>query len=114
MNAICCADVFERFWPICSEFCDGLRCSNSLPAVGTNFQPIAVLLHVPKERIYANNLLFKDSGEFAGFDASEPTSRSGGKAKVIEKIKEVTCSTSFLIFLDVSDTLDKTSSEIVS
>jgi hypothetical protein len=64
-----------------------------------------VLLHVPKERIYANNLLFKESGEFAGFDASEPTSRSGGKAKVIETIKEVTFSTTSFPPLYVSNSL---------
>lgn len=48
-----------------------------------------MLLQIPKERIYANSLLFRDDGEFGGFDDTEPTSRSGGKAKVIEKIKQV-------------------------
>ncbi|CAM6084635.1 unnamed protein product [Calypogeia fissa] len=51
-------------------------------------EPAAALLQIPKERIYANNLLFKEDGEFAGFDPNEPTSRSGGKAKVIEKVKQ--------------------------
>ncbi|BBN01816.1 phosphoserine phosphatase [Marchantia polymorpha subsp. ruderalis] len=50
-------------------------------------EPAAELLNISKDRIYANNLLFGENGEFTGFDATEPTSRSGGKAKVIEKIK---------------------------
>ncbi|KAL2644209.1 hypothetical protein R1flu_011796 [Riccia fluitans] len=50
-------------------------------------EPAAELLGISKERIYANTLLFDENGIFAGFDPEEPTSRSGGKAKVIEKIK---------------------------
>jgi len=52
-------------------------------------QPVATQLHIPSDNIFANTLLFDDQGEFAGFDATEPTSRSGGKAKAIEQIKEV-------------------------
>jgi len=50
--------------------------------------PVATQLHIPSDNIFANTLLFDDQGEFAGFDATEPTSRSGGKAKAIEQIKE--------------------------
>ena len=39
--------------------------------------------------MFANTLLFGDDGEFTGFDATEPTSRSGGKAQAIEQIKKV-------------------------
>eukprot|EP00850_Spirogloea_muscicola_P005067 SM000022S07281 [mRNA] locus=s22:901995:903395:- [translate_table: standard] len=50
-------------------------------------EPAAALLGIPRERIFANRLLFSDDGSCAGFDPSEPTSRSGGKAAVIERIK---------------------------
>ncbi|KAL3697411.1 hypothetical protein R1sor_011487 [Riccia sorocarpa] len=52
-------------------------------------EPAADLLGIQKDRIYANTLLFDETGTFAGFDPNEPTSRSGGKAKVIEKIKAI-------------------------
>ena len=42
---------------------------------------------VPKERIFANTILWDASGEYAGFDATEPTSRDGGKPAVIAKLK---------------------------
>ena len=50
--------------------------------------PVADLVHVPRHRIYANNLLFKDDGAFNGFDPNEPTSRDGGKPKVIQLLKD--------------------------
>jgi len=50
--------------------------------------PVAAKLHVPSDNIFANTLLFGDDGEFTGFDATEPTSRSGGKALAIEQIKK--------------------------
>nr|KJB07023.1 hypothetical protein B456_001G077300 [Gossypium raimondii] len=34
-------------------------------------------------------LLFGSSGEFLGFDANEPTSRSGGKATAVQQIRKV-------------------------
>lgn len=47
--------------------------------------PVADTLSVPRTHVFANNLLFdENSGEYAGFDEEEPTSRSGGKTKVIE------------------------------
>ncbi|KAJ4762063.1 hypothetical protein LUZ62_072438 [Rhynchospora pubera] len=51
-------------------------------------EPVASILGIPFENIFANNLLFGDSGEFLGFDASEPTSRSGGKASAVQQIRE--------------------------
>jgi phosphoserine phosphatase len=52
-------------------------------------EPLADKLNIPSHRIYANNLLFNsDSGTFSGFDEKEPTSQDGGKAKVVELLKE--------------------------
>ncbi|KAJ0963490.1 hypothetical protein J5N97_028612 [Dioscorea zingiberensis] len=50
--------------------------------------PVAVKLGIPLENIFANQLLFGSNGEFLGFDTSEPTSRSGGKAKAVEHIRK--------------------------
>jgi phosphoserine phosphatase len=52
-------------------------------------QPVADLLNIPKDHIYANRLLFNEGGEHAGFDPNEYTARSGGKAKAVEEIKKV-------------------------
>lgn len=49
--------------------------------------PVADSVNVPRENVYANNLLFKADGSFAGFDPEEPTSRSGGKRRVVEILK---------------------------
>nr|VDD07255.1 unnamed protein product [Brassica rapa] len=50
--------------------------------------PVASVLGIPRENIFANNLLFGNSGEFVGFDEKEPTSRSGGKAKAVQHIRK--------------------------
>ncbi|KAF8112495.1 hypothetical protein N665_0064s0120 [Sinapis alba] len=50
--------------------------------------PVASILGIPRENIFANNLLFGNSGEFVGFDEKEPTSRSGGKAKAVQQIRK--------------------------
>ncbi|CAM8936961.1 unnamed protein product [Rhodiola kirilowii] len=50
--------------------------------------PVASILGIPRENIFANNLLFGEYGEFKGFDASEPTSRSGGKATAVRNIRK--------------------------
>lgn len=49
--------------------------------------PVADLLGVPHDHIYANNILFDSEGAYAGFDDTEPTSRSGGKAEAVRRIK---------------------------
>jgi len=49
--------------------------------------PVADVLAVPHSDIYANNLLFAADGGYAGFDEKEPTSRAGGKAKVVADLK---------------------------
>ncbi|XP_064951691.1 phosphoserine phosphatase, chloroplastic-like isoform X1 [Musa acuminata AAA Group] len=51
--------------------------------------PVALQLGIPLENIFANQLLFGSSGEFVGFDAKEPTSRSGGKATAVQQIRKV-------------------------
>ncbi|XP_076930624.1 phosphoserine phosphatase, chloroplastic-like [Bidens hawaiensis] len=51
--------------------------------------PVASILGVPTGNIFANQLLFHNSGEFAGFDVNEPTSRSGGKPAAVELIRKV-------------------------
>ncbi|RVW85624.1 Phosphoserine phosphatase, chloroplastic [Vitis vinifera] len=51
--------------------------------------PVASILEIPPENIFANQLLFGSSGEFLGFDANEPTSRSGGKATAVMQIRKV-------------------------
>ena len=52
-------------------------------------KPVASILGIPQENIFANQLLFGSSGEFLGFDENEPTSRSGGKAIAVEQIRKV-------------------------
>lgn len=47
-------------------------------------EPVADRLAIPRGNIFANNLLFdEETGEYTGFDAGEPTSRDGGKPKVV-------------------------------
>ncbi|KAK9828777.1 hypothetical protein WJX72_002034 [[Myrmecia] bisecta] len=51
--------------------------------------PIADMLGIPLTNVYANTILHQDDdqGSYAGFDAEEFTSRSGGKAEAIRVIK---------------------------
>ncbi|KAJ8922872.1 hypothetical protein NQ315_007907 [Exocentrus adspersus] len=49
--------------------------------------PIAHQLHIPYENIFANRLKFYFTGEYAGFDETQPTSKSGGKAVVVDYLK---------------------------
>lgn len=47
-------------------------------------EPVAERLSIPKGNIFANRLIFDaKSGEYMGFDENEPTSRDGGKPKVV-------------------------------
>jgi phosphoserine phosphatase len=50
--------------------------------------PIAKQLRIPKANLYANRIKFFFEGEYAGFEESEPTAHSGGKADVIRMLKE--------------------------
>ncbi|XP_027156042.1 phosphoserine phosphatase, chloroplastic-like isoform X2 [Coffea eugenioides] len=50
--------------------------------------PVASILGIPVDHIFANQLLFGSAGEFLGFDTDEPTSRSGGKAIAVQQIRK--------------------------
>ncbi|PKA63908.1 Phosphoserine phosphatase, chloroplastic [Apostasia shenzhenica] len=52
-------------------------------------KPVALQLGIPLENIFANQLLFGNSGEFCGFDTGEFTSKSGGKAVAVQHIRKV-------------------------
>lgn len=52
-------------------------------------EPVAVELDIPFSNIYANTLFFDDvTGDFKGFDATEPTSADMGKPKALEEIQQ--------------------------
>ena len=51
-------------------------------------EPLAKMLNVNIENIYANNILFDEDGNYAGFCKDEPTSASQGKPKALNIIKE--------------------------
>ena len=48
--------------------------------------PIALQLGISVSNIYANNLFFTEDGEYDGFDINEPTSKDGGKPKVVQEL----------------------------
>lgn len=50
--------------------------------------PHANEVGIPADKIFANNLLFDTTGKYVGFDVNEPTSRAGGKAKVVGMLKD--------------------------
>ncbi|PWA52608.1 3-phosphoserine phosphatase [Artemisia annua] len=50
--------------------------------------PVASILGVLAENLFANQLLFDISGEFVGFDVNEPTLRNGGKPTAIELLRK--------------------------
>jgi phosphoserine phosphatase len=51
-------------------------------------EPVAQLVHVPMTNIVANTILFDADGNYAGFDANEPTSRDMGKPAALRAIQE--------------------------
>tara|TARA_B110000091_G_C13632996_1_gene397933 strand:+ start:119 stop:814 length:696 start_codon:yes stop_codon:yes gene_type:complete len=50
--------------------------------------PVADMVGVSHEHVYANNLLFNEDGSYAGFDDTELTAWSGGKARVMEELQK--------------------------
>jgi len=50
-------------------------------------EPVADMLNIPHDHIFANNLLFEEDGSFKDFDREEPTSSEGGKRVVVERLK---------------------------
>ena len=49
--------------------------------------PVAKMLELPSDHVFANTLLFQGNGDYLGFDESEFTCRSGGKARAVQWIK---------------------------
>lgn len=76
----------------CREFVELLRAKGKhVYLVSGGFRqmiyPVADELGIPHSNVFANNLLFDEAtGAYAGFDPNEPTSRSGGKRRVMEQI----------------------------
>ena len=68
------------------------KCKTEVYLVSGGFRqminPLADILQIPKENVFANNILHDTEGNFVGFDRNEPTSRAGGKAVVVGKLKE--------------------------
>lgn len=50
--------------------------------------PVADLLDVPRENVFANDILFEDDGSYDTFDPNEFTSKAGGKADAVKHIKK--------------------------
>lgn len=50
-------------------------------------KPIADELHIQEDHIFTNRLIFAQDGSYCGFDESQPTSSSGGKKLVAQKLK---------------------------
>lgn len=51
--------------------------------------PIAEQLNIERKNVFANSIKFDSNGEYVGFDEREMTCESGGKARVIEHLKQV-------------------------
>ncbi|KAL6074820.1 phosphoserine phosphatase, variant 2 [Balamuthia mandrillaris] len=52
--------------------------------------PLAQALGLPPDNVFANVLLFdEETGDYKGFDESQPTSESGGKARVVAMLKDL-------------------------
>jgi phosphoserine phosphatase len=47
-------------------------------------EPVAARLNIPIENIFANTIVFDKNGEYESFDATEPTSKDGGKPQVVQ------------------------------
>jgi phosphoserine phosphatase len=71
------------------------RCHKDVYLVSGGFKemivPIAKHLNIDENHVIANILIFDDTtGEYIGFDETQPTSRSGGKALALQYIKQQT------------------------
>lgn len=51
-------------------------------------EPVANELNLPLSHLYANKLFFDYKGDYAAFDTTQPTSKSGGKAEAICRIRQ--------------------------
>jgi len=50
--------------------------------------PVADRLNIPRDNVHANRLFFTYDGSYAAFDTNELTSESGGKGRVIRRLKD--------------------------
>lgn len=51
-------------------------------------EPIAKEIGIPMENVFANKLMFFFNGDYAGFDTTQPTSKSGGKGEAVSIIRK--------------------------
>merc|ERR1719252_133325 len=68
--------------------------------------PVADVLDIPHENVYANTILFDKEGNYAGFDRKEPTSASGGKPAVLNKMKKEKGYKTMIMFGDGATDMD--------
>jgi len=69
-------------------------------------EPIAEILKIPKENIFANKLLFAGDGSYNGFDRDAPTSKSGGKPAVVAMLKKSKGYNTVVMFGDGATDMD--------
>jgi len=70
-------------------------------------EPVAAQLGIPKANIFANTIHFAPgSGDYAGFDDQEFTSRAGGKARAAKHIKALTKAESLVMIGDGATDLE--------
>ncbi|XP_046840908.1 phosphoserine phosphatase-like [Xenia sp. Carnegie-2017] len=50
--------------------------------------PLAHRLNIPSENVFSVELLFDSDGRYHGFNKNNPTSDSGGKTKIVQRLKD--------------------------
>jgi len=68
--------------------------------------PLAFELHIPQDKVYANEVLFDGDGNYAGFDRSNPTAASGGKPRVLKMMKRKHGYKTMIMFGDGATDMD--------
>mmetsp|Transcript_4496 Transcript_4496/g.11297 ORF Transcript_4496/g.11297 Transcript_4496/m.11297 type:complete len:278 (+) Transcript_4496:98-931(+) len=68
--------------------------------------PLALELHIPQNKVYANEVLFDEEGQYAGFDRKNPTAASGGKPKVLNMMKRKHGYKTMIMFGDGATDMD--------
>eukprot|EP00441_Pelagodinium_beii_P033158 CAMPEP_0197641020 /NCGR_PEP_ID=MMETSP1338-20131121/15105_1 /TAXON_ID=43686 ORGANISM="Pelagodinium beii, Strain RCC1491" /NCGR_SAMPLE_ID=MMETSP1338 /ASSEMBLY_ACC=CAM_ASM_000754 /LENGTH=238 /DNA_ID=CAMNT_0043213919 /DNA_START=175 /DNA_END=891 /DNA_ORIENTATION=- len=69
-------------------------------------KPLALELHIPQKMIYANEILFDENGQYAGFDRNAPTSASGGKPAVLKMMQKKHKYKTMIMFGDGATDMD--------
>jgi len=69
-------------------------------------KPLALELHVPQNKIYANVIEFDAEGKYSGFDRSAPTSASGGKPAVLKMMQKKHKYKTMIMFGDGATDMD--------